>query len=423
MPAAPIKGKYEKAGPLFRNFLSTSTMKYTTFAAIAAGLSLSAAHGQGLLSIGADNDYSEQLPFSVTLASSIGWDSNTNSRHSNENESGYLQNGISVYLPMGDRRNHLNLGAHYSNIWYFDVPEGEKDTFHNARFTLDFVKAISPRLTIADSFYIAYENEPDYVIGGNVPRGNRQYLYGYNNLSVSYAWTPRFSTVTSYTLTGIWYEDDDYYADGSRDYLFHIFGNQFRYALSKTTTLTLEYRYGFTQYDKNEAAESETHYILAGIDQVFSPRLTGSLRVGAELRDYDGPQRDRDRPYLEGAITYRAGKNTILRWYHHLGANDGDLAGFYEGYGYRTGLTLTHRVSEPLTLKLALHYIHQEYSDSPYGWADEEDDTFAGSIGIDYRVWRNIGVNANYQYTTTSSDNIGRDYERHRVSFGVTATF
>ncbi len=395
-------------------------MNNTTFAALAVGLSLSAAHGQGLLSIGADNDYSEALPFSVTLASTIGWDSNTNSSHFDENDSGYWQNGISVYLPIGDRRNHLNLGAHYSNIWYFDTPAGEEDTFHNARFTLDFVKDVSPRLTIADSFYVAYENEPDYVIGGNVPRGNQQYLYGYNNLAVSYAWTPRFSTVSSYTITGIWYDDDP---GDTRDYLQHIFGNQFRYSLSRATTLTLDYRFGFTRYDNNDAAESETHYILVGFDQAFSPRLTASLRVGAQLRSYDGPQGDQNRPYLEAALNYKAGKNTILRWYHHLGANDGDLSGFYEGYGYRTGLTLSHRVSEQLTAKLALHYIHQEYSDSPYGWADEEDDTFAGSIGIDYRVWRNIGLNASYQYTATSSDNIFRDYERHRVSFGVTATF
>lgn len=395
-------------------------MKNFAFAILSCAIGLSTARSQGLLSIGANRDYEDKVPFSVTVASSVGYDSNMNSSSVDEHSSGYVQNGVSVYYPMGDKRNHLNLGAHYSNIWYFDPAEGSEEMYHNARVTLDFVRQISPRLLISDSFYLAYETEPDMLIGASVNRRTNQYLYGYNNVSVSYAWTQRFSTVTGYTITGIWYEDS---ALQNSDSLTHIFSNQFRYSLSRTTTATLDYRFQVISYDSNPDADSTSHFILAGVDHSFSPTLAGSLRGGVEMRSYDGPLGDRDVPYLEAALNYRAGKNTTLRWFHFLGLDDSDQAGFHSGYSYRTGLSVDQRLTDRLNGTLALHYIYQEYTDSPVGLPDQTDNTFAGSVGLDYRLWRNIGLNASYWYSNVSSDNAFREFDRHRVSVGVTATF
>jgi Putative beta-barrel porin 2 len=395
-------------------------MKKTIFAILVVTAAASVARGQGLLSIGANHDFDEKMPFSVTIASSVGWDSNMNTSPDHEQESGYWQNGISVYYPMGDRRNHFLIGAHYSNIYYFDPAPGTEDVYHNARLTFDFSRDLSPRMAITDSFYLAYEAEPDMLIGMSANRRVNQYLYGYNNLALSYAWTRRFSTVTSYTLTGIWYEDDLY---KNEDHLSHIFGQQFRYSLSRTTTLTLDYRFQWNNYDNNDDADSTTHYILAGVDHSFSPQLTGSLRVGAQIRNYEGPVGTSTAPYLEGAINYKAGKNTILRWYNYLGFDDAELAGFGETYSYHTGLTIDHKLTERLTGSLSLNYVHSEFSDSPDGLNDFSDDVFAGSVGLDFRVWRNISLNGSYWYTMNSSDSDIREYDRHRVSFGISATF
>jgi len=395
-------------------------MNKIAIATLALGLTVSASQGQGLLSIGADRDYEEKIPFTVTLASSVGWDSNMNTSPDYETESGYWQNGGSLVYSAGDKRNHLNLGAHYSNIWYFDAAPGTEDTYNNARVTLDYVTQISPRLTVSDSFYLAYETEPDFLVGASINRRTSQYLYGYNNLSVSYAWTPRFSTVTGYTLTGIWYEEDE---NQNMDHLSHLFSQQFRYSVSRTTTGTFDYRFQVADYDNNPDAEYTAHYALVGVDRSFTPLLAGSLRVGAQFRDYDGPLGSDTRPYLEGALNYRAGKNTTLRWYHYLGGDDSDLTGFASGYSYKTGLTAQHQLTERLTGNVALHYLNQNFEDSPYDLPDQTDNTFAGSAGLDYRLWRNIGLNATYSYTTTDSDNYYRNYDRHRVSLGLTATF
>jgi len=420
LPASGKNDKYVRGWYAYSPYLHILKMKKIAIATLAVGLSVSASKGQGLLSIGANRDWEEKIPFTVTLASSVGWDSNMNTSNVEETESGYWQNGVSLYYSAGDKRNHLNLGAHYSNIWYFDPAPGAEDVYNNARLSLDYVTQVNPRLVIADSFYLAYETEPDYLIGASINRRTNQYLYGYNNLSVSYAWARRFSTVSGYTITGIWYDED---VDQNQDHLSHIFSQQFRYSISPTTTGTVDYRFQIADYDSNSNADFTSHFLLGGVDHSFSPLLAGSLRVGAEFRDYDGPLGSETRPYLEGALNYRAGKHTILRWYHFLGMDDSDYVGFSSGYSYKTGLTVQHQLTERLTGNVALHYLYQTFEDSPVGLPDEEDNTFAGSAGLDYRIWRNIGLNATYWYTNTSSDNFYREYERHRVSVGVTATF
>ena len=420
MPACGKNDKYVSGWYAYSPYLHILKMKKIAIATLAVGLSASAAKGQGLLSIGANKDYEEKIPFTATLASSLGWDSNMNTSSYDEQESGYWQNGVSLLYSTGDRRNHLNVGAHYSNIWYFDPAPDTDDVYNNARFTLDYVTNVNPRLVIADSLYLAYEIEPDFLVGASTNRRTGEYLYGYNNLSASYAWTRRFSTVTGYTFSGIKYDDS---ADEMNNSITNLISQQFRYSISPTTKATIDYRFSSVQYDDNPDADYMANYVLAGVDHVFSPRLTSSLRVGAEFQDYDGPIGSQTNPYLEGAINYRAGKSTILRWYSYLGSDDSDLQGFLSGNSFKTGLSVQHQITERLTGNLSLNYIYQTFEDSPYDLPDQDDSTFAGSVGLDYRLWRNIGVNASYWYTNTDSDNIYREYERNRVSIGLTATF
>ena len=196
MPVRAKNDKYFRGRSAYSPYLHILKMKKIAIATLAVGLSVSASKGQGLLSIGANRDYEEKIPFSVTLASSVGYDSNMNTSSIDATESGYWQNGATLAYSTGDRRNHLNVGAHYSNIWYFDPAPDAEDVYNNARLSLDYVTQVSPRLVIADSFYLAYETEPDFLIGASINRRTNQYLYGYNNFSVSYAWTPRFQTIS-----------------------------------------------------------------------------------------------------------------------------------------------------------------------------------------------------------------------------------
>lgn len=372
----------------------------------------SQAGAQGYLSIGrnAEQEFERKQPLIWTVGAEVGYDSNVGLTNANEQDSGYVSAGVGVTYLSGDgRRTSLNFNANYSPLYYWDAPAGVDDFQNNWRMGLDFRHRVNPRLTITDSFYIAYEVEPDYNVGATVARNVDPYFYGYNSIGAAYTWTRRFSTVTSWTISAVDYDS------ASPDYMTNLFAHEFRYAFSRSTTGVLALRYGITDSDA-VSGDYDSFYLLIGADHKFSPRLTGSIRAGAEWRDPDmGFLGDDSTPYVETALTYLARKKTSLRWYAVYGyPTDGGLG----DADIRTGLTATHRFDSRLSGNLGLHYIADNS-----GLANGDRDTFAISAGLDYILYKNVSLNGGYSYTTADSDTpfgIG-DYERHMFQVGVSS--
>lgn len=374
-----------------------------TLAALLAAASQ--ANAQGLLSIGnfREMDFDRQVPLTWTLGAQVGWDSNVNLSDNNEQDSGYLSAVLGMNYTKFDRRQALDVSLDYSPLYYFDAPAGQDDYQHNARLSIDFRRRINPRMTLTNSFYIAYEVEPNYGIGATVARRTQPYLYGYNSTALAYTWTRRFSTVTSYTITGV-----DYDGVGN-DYLTHIFSNEFRYALSRTTTLAASYRFAKAEFDFS-ASDYDSHYLLAGVDHRFDPRLTGSFRAGVEFRG------DTTDPYVESALTYRVARMTDLRWYTQYGLQSN---GSSEDTTFRTGLTASHRFDKRLVGTGGVHYISEDVDAGFFGGQFDQD-ILALSVGFEYALFNNVSLNGGYSFTTSMSD---QEYDRHMVQVGFASRF
>ena len=380
----------------------------------------SASYGQGLLSLGQDDDFDSELPFTVTLATGVGYDSNSGVNSLTENDSVYYQAGVSVaYSSALSDQTRVRVGGHFSTIHYADQAPGLEDTYYNSRVTLDFSHAVSPRLKIGNNFYLSYEIEPDYQVGASTVRRTDQYLYGYNNFSVAYAWSQRLSSVTNYIVSGVSYDDG---AFDLNDRLSHTFGHQFKYALNRRTAATAEYRFSFTNFDQSAFGDTDSHYFLAGVDHSFSPQLAGSIRAGAQLIDYDRGG-DRTRPYVEGALNYRAGEDTSFRAYTRLGIENSELLGYEDRYSWRTGLSANHMLTARLSAHGGIHYVHNEFEESIFGLADFSEDLVALNIGLGYQILTNVSLTADYSFVNISSDVPSREYDRNRVSVGLQATF
>jgi hypothetical protein len=272
-------------------------------------------------------------------------------------------------------------------------------------------------LTITDSAYAAYEFEPNYAVGAGTTRRSEPYIYAYNDISAAYAWTRKLSSVTGYTISGIDYNEDDL---GGESFLQHIGHHEMRYQVGKLTIAALTYRFSTTSYD-NGFGDYNSHYLLAGVDHTVSRRLYASFRVGAELRDRDNGGSD-TAPYFESTLNYRSGEDTTLSWYNRFGFEDSSIGSYGERYSYRSGLTATHRINTRLSGSAGLHYIHDQFDNG--GDAESYDeDTFAVSLGLDYNLFRNVNLYSGYTFTTSSSGNGVRDYDRHNVNFGIKASF
>jgi len=381
------------------------TLSLLTTAAVISVASQAGA--QGYLSIGrnADQEFERKQPLLWTVGASLGYDSNVGLTSNNEEDSGYITAGIGVTYLTGDgRRTAISFNANYSPLYYWDAPPNVDDFQHNGRVGFDIRHRVNPRLTITDSFYVAYEVEPDYNIGATVARRLDPYFYGYNSLAAAYSWNRRFSTVSSWTISGTSYDGNT-----GTDYLSNMLAQEFRYAFSRTTTGALTLRYSFTDSD-SLGGDYDSFYVLVGADHRFSPRLSGSFRVGAEFRDNDIDAGDDTTPYFEGALNYTVTKRTNVRWYAVYGfPTDGTSLGDAD---IRTGLTANHQFDSRLSGNLGFHYI----GENSFLGFDEE--TFALSAGFGYVLYRNVSLNGGYSFTTSNSD-LGNDFDRHMFQLGV----
>lgn len=390
-------------------------------------LASAAAHGQGLLSLGQRTDYKENIPLTVNITAGGGYDHTSygsSGTNADNVDSGFIQGGVGLSHASSNRVTKTVLGADFSTIHYLDDAPNGNQTYYNARVTFDLEHAFSRRLSVKNNFYFAYEIEPDYSIGATSGRRSGQYAYGYDNFSVSYAWSERFASTTGYTVTGIRYDDDVQAA--LEDRWSHIVSQQISYKLSRTTTLAAEYRFEFTNYTKNNGSNGlgspdfKAHYLLVGVDQAWSPKLSSSVRAGAEI--YDSDRTSKTSPYLEASLNYGLSRNSSVRWYHQLGFDGSDIGDYNSRYAYHTGVIASQKITEKLTGNAGIHYVHSNYDGNDVN-PSTSDDEINASVGMNYKLWKNLSVDANYSFTTIASDISSREYDRHYTTLGINASF
>jgi Putative beta-barrel porin 2 len=408
------------------------TTKHISIAILAASCTLGKVRGQGLMDIGRPVfEDGARLPFSLSVSSAAGWDSEPGAGSSTGSGSqlpsdgpgsAFWENAIDLYYPVGHGRSRLNIRANYSGTLYFDPPPGTQEFQNIGGLHLDYFRQINQRLSITDSAHLSYQTEPNYQIGASINRPTSGYYYGSNTFRASYNWSTRFSTVTSYTASFISYDDEALQDENNNS---HLFSESLRYSLTRRTTALLDYRYSFTTYPDNPAADSQSHFILLGANRPLGRFLSMSLSGGAEFRSYDGPLGSETAPYGEAAINYHARENTTLRLYYRGGLEDTGTAGLQSNFSHRTGLAMTHRFTPRLSLDLAVDNVNSEVSDGPVGAAASQGDLLHARAGLTYSrpLWRRLNLNASYSFSTVSSDDPFAEYERHRVSLGVSGNF
>ena len=194
------------------------------------------AKSQGLLALQNQADFRESQPLTFTLGASGGYD---RLKYKSDDaglqgiDSFFIQGAVGALYGDADPQTPWSIGGDFGVLNYLDDTAGAKDTYYNARVVFNLVHEASKRLKLANNFYVTYEVEPDLATGASTALRNGQYFYGYENFAVSYAWSERLSSTTSYTLDGIRYEDGD--VGRLEDRLSHVIAQQFSYSLNRNT--------------------------------------------------------------------------------------------------------------------------------------------------------------------------------------------
>lgn len=276
------------------------------------------------------------------------------------------------------------------------------------------------RLTLTLLGYLSYQTEPDFTLDQGINRRTGNFFVTNDKFTATYLWTPRFSTATSYSLSALNYEDN---AIGQFENRFeNSFGNQFRYLILPSTSAVVEYRFQVTSYVDNPSRDSTTQFILAGLEHTFDPRLSGSLRAGAQFRDFDQGG-SRSSPYFEGSLHYTLGKQTNVLWTNRYGIEEPEDAGSQSRETFRTGLTASHSFTPRIRGSLTGNYQHSTYQSNAAGPGIGTEDIFDLGLSLRYSITRYLGVQAGYNYTDVSSDIVFREYSRNRYWAGLNVTF
>jgi len=297
-------------------------------------------------------------PRGLTLSTSVvgGYNDNVNASTgastSSTGGSGslYTSDNASLSYTFGTPRTKVSLTTGGGVTYYFDRPEaGYNPTGY---LGLSLTHKPSERMTLSLSVFASYQSQPDLStnLGSNQQLGS--FIHSIDTISLAYSWTPRFSTVTSYTLDLLNYFSS---AGSLLNRMDDTFGEQFRYLLWPTTAGVAEYRYKIIDYE-SAPLDSTTHFLLAGLDHTFTPRLNGTFRGGVELRssESNGFQAS---PYFQSALTYIL-HNGFVIWTNSYSIEESNTVGVSSAPAFRTGLTLNYGLTRRLSGNLALFYVY-----------------------------------------------------------------
>jgi hypothetical protein len=362
-------------------------------------------------------------PVRILAFISGGYDDNVNTQHGSKTGSAFTSGNVILDYTFGDPRLQLVLNAGAGGSYYFEHVNGQQYDI-DLKGALGITYKASPRLTLGSTVLVDYLTEPDFNAPGGLNTRNGNYLYTVDKFFVSYSWSQRFSTKTSYTFEAFNYDNNAIAAFSDR--ISNTFGNEFKFQLVPTTSLNAEYRYGIITY-KDGMLDSTTHFALGGIDHIFNPRLTASLRGGAEFRSYNSGG-DKTSPYFEGTVTYVLGKRVTTSWNNHYGLEEPGSIGSQSRTTFRTGLQTKFNLTSRISSTLDLYYVRDDYPSFTSGTPPMvtpgfTENSFDGNLSVRYAITPLIGVQAGYHFTDITSDLPFREYSRNRVSAGISLTF
>src|SRR6266513_2249058 len=347
-------------------------------------------------------------PRGLTLSTSVvgGYNDNVNASTgastSSTGGSGslYTSDNASLSYTFGTPRTHVSLTTGGGVTYYFDQPAaGYNPTGY---LGLSLTHKPSERMTLSLSVFASYQSQPDLStnLGSNQQLGS--FIHSTDTISLAYSWTPRFSTVTSYTLDLLNYFSS---AGSLLNRMEDTFGEQFRYLLWPTTAGVAEYRYKIIDYE-SAPLDSTTHFLLAGLDHTFTPRLNGTFRGGVELRssESNGFQAG---PYFQSALTYIL-HNGVVIWTNSYSIEESDTVGVSSAPAFRTGLTLNYGLTRRLSGNLALFYVYG--GNQSGGTSSSSGNTIDISPSLRYLITRRLSANAGYHYTSVSGSQSQNNY-------------
>lgn len=402
-------------------------------------LAAGSASAQGLYYVGSEAQ--ESLPLKWVVGASVVYDDNVSpgsidaAGNPVEEDSFAINPYVGLSFVSMTPQTTWDVYARLGLIYYFDAPANMDEVSSQSRAGVNLTHRFSERLRFSSRNFVSYELEPDYSYGYASARSVGEYFFWQTDNSVGFRWTERVGTYTGLRLSGTQYAD----VDNNDRFTWELY-NQFRYQLSPQTVLTADYRYSQTS-GNGLSSDSTNQYLLGGLEHRFSPNTIGIVRAGAQFRSVDDGA-DTTSPYVEFALNSQVNSQFRVRSFARYGIESYDTVQRYDAtlaaalddvefddrQTLRLGVSGEYSISPTFSLFGGVDYIPTSYGSGrtiPAGVAvpDLEEDILNLYVGFSVKLTEILVGTASYNFTDSSSDFVGRDYDRNRISLGVSAEF
>jgi Putative beta-barrel porin 2 len=405
-------------------------------------------------------------PWSVSLTTQGFYDDNINTQPDGPGKIGswgvFISPSVS-YAQTWDQTT-LNLGATYGAYWFADTQGTLSSDWNNTfNFNAGVNHTFNPRLSleITDDFAL-FQNASQVLLGqtGRID-GNNFSNDAAANLSIELS--SRWSLVTGYENVLFRYEEDQFAAPLDR---IENYGRvDIRYLITPKTVGVVGTKVGHINYDSGlpfnpslptnplfnpstSIKDNMTYFAYGGFDHSFTPSLTGSLRAGAQIQDfnnYDSTVLGSDfdtqvNPYIDLSLSYAyaTGSKAQMGIIHR--ANPTDVTGTFDTVNnlpvFEPTLqqvstafyaNVAHAITSKLTGSVAATFQSSEFIGNGNGGLDgyngQTEQWWSVGATLSYAVIRNLSLSVSYYYDLLNSDIPTRDYDRNRVFFGFTGTY
>jgi hypothetical protein len=357
------------------------------------------------------------LPLRISVLTAVGYDDNIFAQHSDRMGSGFTEASLNIASHIGGHRTRLDANLGLGADFYWDRPGRSIDP--NISLNLSVSHQLSPRAFITFTDYLVFASQPNLQFGLGPANRVANYFYTANQLAFGYWWTPRFSTITSYQANVLVYDNSD--IGNSLNRLENIVSQQFRFLVLPTITAVAEYRFGYADYFSNSGLNSYSNLALGGADLTLGPRLTLTVRAGAEFRHYEraqpGQQQDLIDPFAESTLSYQYRPGSYVQWYNRYGLEESDFGVGYRRT-YRTGLQISHVAGARLRLTSSVYYSYNDYVNPSF-----TENVLDLNVGLTYQINRAFGLSGGYTFERDFSQQVTRDYYRNRTYLGLSFSF
>lgn len=361
-------------------------------------------------------------PFQITVSVREGFDDNVNTSHTNQQESFYTNIAAGIGYTFGGPRLKLttNLNAGYT---MYNNQAVDNNSRFNGLWDLSAVYTISPKAILTATTNTGYFSQPNVTVPGTSASQQGDYFASSSTVGLTYQWSSRFSTTTSYNFNAIVYVETALNDDQGR--IQQTLSQAFNYLWRPTTTLVTEYRISPTTY---YVADLNTldQYALVGWDQVFSPRLTWNTRLGVQMNFVNNGTDGNGTyfgPYGETGVAYKYGERSQMSFTARYGTEASGLTDVSQRQSFRTGLGVTHALTPRLVASGGLFY-GVNYYDQPNVVPDFYENVLDGTLGLSYEFNRYLSTSIGYQFTGVLCPvETTREYTRNVVFIGLNTKF